>query len=149
MQKVIHLLAIILFSFSISNSAFAKEHKPVVNQIIYQVTAEEWVDSNTAKVVVALNASLDQKGLDEVRNNMQAKLKKIIPNVTWRIIRFDQSKNQTDLESVNAQAEARVGAGRQDRPSRHQPHRAGPLGLDQTHSRGVSRHRTDRQQADR
>jgi len=82
---------------------------PKQNTITYQLSAEQWVNTNTAKVDVMVNASLDQTGMQDLQKKIEHSLASIA-KVDWRIVQFNRSESQSGLESVNVLAEARIPA---------------------------------------
>lgn len=82
---------------------------PKQNKISYQLSVEKWVNTDTARVTVSVNASLDQKALESVQQAMQTNLKQLA-NVNWRIVNFSRDQSQSGLETVTAIAQARVPA---------------------------------------
>ncbi len=81
---------------------------PPIPKIVLTESAESWVSTNTARVVVNLNATLDKKGLAEIRNSMLSKLQKIAASNDWHITQFNRSQNQSGLEQLFATAEVRL-----------------------------------------
>jgi len=80
---------------------------PKQNKINYQLSEQDWVNTNTAKVTVTVNASLDQKKLENIQTVIQTSLKKLA-DADWRIINFNRNQSQSGLETVNAMAQARI-----------------------------------------
>jgi len=80
----------------------------VLPQVSLQLSAEQWVTTQTAKVSVALDALLNKEQLAKVQDNFQAALKKIAPDAVWHITEFSRSPSKTNLEQVHAVAEARL-----------------------------------------
>lgn len=80
---------------------------PKQNTIDYQLSVEQWVNTNTAKVSVMVNASLDQTAMQDLQQKIEQSLTSIA-KVDWRIVRFDRTESQSGLESVNVRAEARI-----------------------------------------
>lgn len=106
MKMTLRLLGALSFFFL--NSAFAfmcqEDHS---NKIMYHVSGEQWVTTNTANVNVDINATLDKSGLDQARNNMYLNLKKIAAG-EWHITRFDRTQDNSGLERLSVSAEARL-----------------------------------------
>lgn len=79
-----------------------------IPKVVLTESAESWVNTKTARIVVTLNATLDKKGLAEIRNSMLSKLQKIAASADWHITQFNRSQNQSGLEQLYATAEVRV-----------------------------------------
>lgn len=80
----------------------------ILPQITLQLTAEQWVSTQTANVSVALDALLNKEQLSKAQDNFQAALKKIAPEGVWHITEFSRSAGKTNLEQLHAVAEARL-----------------------------------------
>lgn len=98
-------LGLLVFS---ANAAADSSHYPPLNQVSFQLTADQWATTKTAKVIVGVNAALTDTQLGQVHSQIMANLKKIVPNIEWHITRFNRSKSQTGLEQLYVQAEARI-----------------------------------------
>jgi hypothetical protein len=81
--------------------------QPLVNRVTYQINAEEWAVTNTAKVTVSVDAALDKIGLASINQQVIANLKKIA-DADWHISNFTRSQDKTGLETVHVEAEARL-----------------------------------------
>ena len=79
------------------------------NQVIYDLTEEAWVSTETARVVVVVNASLKDDGLSQLRGQITEDLNKIAQG-QWHITQFSQTQDNTGLDTVSAIAEARLSA---------------------------------------
>lgn len=81
---------------------------PPLDTVTFQLSAEQWASSATAKVIVGINATLDDAQLATINNTIMANLQKIDGSADWHITQFTRSKNQSGLEQLSAQAEARL-----------------------------------------
>lgn len=81
---------------------------PPLDKVSYQLSVDQWATSTTAKVTVSINATLEDAQLNTINSTIMANLEKIAGNVEWHITQFDRSKNQSGLEQLYAQAEARI-----------------------------------------
>lgn len=81
---------------------------PRLNEISLQVSAEQWATTKTARVVVGVDASLDQAGLDKLQSDVVANLNKMAKETEWRITVNQRSQEQSELEKVHLEVEARV-----------------------------------------
>lgn len=101
-----------LLASGFSSLAFAEPfpfppYQPMAKVILTE-NAESWVTTKTARVVVTLNATLDKKGLTDIRNSLLSKLQKIASSNDWHITQFNRSQNQSGLEQLFATAEVRL-----------------------------------------
>ena len=79
-----------------------------LNKVTYQIVDEDWASSQTAKVTVAMDASLNQTKLDRIHQDLQAKLNNIAANANWHITTFQRVKNDSGLEQIHAEAQVRL-----------------------------------------
>lgn len=109
MRKLSVILMIGALSGMVSASAWAQDPcTGILPQVTLQLTAEQWVTTQTAKVSVALDALLNKEQLAKAQDNFQAALKKIAPEAVWHITEFTRSPSKTNLEQLHAVAEARL-----------------------------------------
>lgn len=87
--------------------AYASAGQPVLDQIVYQVSAEQWVKTSSAEVIIAINATAKQQGLAAVRQQMMTRLNRIA-KADWHITSFNRSQDSSGLERITVQAEARL-----------------------------------------
>lgn len=84
---------------------------PPINQSVgtirYHVSAEQWVTTNSANVMVSINATLDKQGLEKARQQILLNLQQIAKG-EWHITRFDRSQDSSGLERLSVDAEARL-----------------------------------------
>lgn len=80
---------------------------PKQNTISYQLSVEKWVNTDSAKVDVVVNASLDQQGMQDLQQKIEQNLASIA-KADWRIVQFNRQESQSGLETVNVLAEARI-----------------------------------------
>lgn len=105
-------LIIFLISFGLNTVAFSGMgtpcNSPVLNKILFQISAEKWASTQTAKVTVNINATLTDKQLGSIHNTVMDGLNQIIPKTDWHITQFNRNKNDSGLEQLSIMAEARV-----------------------------------------
>ena len=91
--------------------AFAAEPaqtiQPVLNQVLYQTSAESWVSTQTAEVVISVSASLNEAELAKAHTQILANLN-TIAKTNWHIIQFNRTPNESGLEQLQVQASARL-----------------------------------------
>ncbi len=81
---------------------------PSLNRIHYVVQKEQWVVSDSARVIVAVNANLTNDALDRFQDRMNKSLSALAKNVSWHVTQFNRNQDSSGLEQVSAQAEARI-----------------------------------------
>lgn len=79
----------------------------LLNKVSFQLTANKWVTSQTAKVNVGVDAGLTDAGIAGLQNQVLAKLKQIAAG-DWHITSFTRTQDKSGLESVHVNAEARL-----------------------------------------
>lgn len=109
MKKLTIIVSFVLFFSFLSIDAMAVSGSlPPLDKISLQLSAEQWATSNTAKVMVGINATLNNDQLGTIQSQIMNNLQKIANNVDWHITEFSRSKNQSGLEQLYVQAEARI-----------------------------------------
>jgi hypothetical protein len=81
---------------------------PSLNRIHYVVQKEQWVVSDSARVIVSVNANLTDDALDHFQDKMNQSLNSLAKNVSWHVTQFNRNQDNSGLEQVSAQAEARI-----------------------------------------
>ena len=93
---------------SIALAAPPFKRMAMLNRVAFQLSAEQWVSTNTAKVTVNVNASVSSQGLAQVQKNVMGKLQKIANQGKWHITSFNRSQDQSGLERVQISAQSRL-----------------------------------------
>lgn len=78
-----------------------------LDKVDFQLTAKQWVSTQTPLLTVTLNATLANADLAKARADIMDKLKKIAPG-EWHLTQFDRSQDGSGLEKLDVQAQARV-----------------------------------------
>lgn len=111
-MKKSRIVFLIVLSCCIVSSAWAagKHKRPGMwkDQIVLQLAAESWVETQSARVEVTVDATLNTQGVAEFRKQIEHDLQKIIKTENWHITRFDQRAAKSGLEQIMVRAEARV-----------------------------------------
>jgi len=81
---------------------------PELNKVTYELTAEDWAKTNTATVSVGVDAVFDENKLEQVRTDILQKLNQLTPGAQWHITTFSRNQDQSGLERLQVQAQARV-----------------------------------------
>jgi len=96
-----------LVTWAAADEAVVKSTKPVLNQVIYQTSAETWVSTQTAEVIVSVNATLNENQLAKAHSNILNKLNNIAKS-DWHITQFNRSPNESGLEQLQILAQTRL-----------------------------------------
>ncbi|MEQ8966420.1 MAG: hypothetical protein RID91_11395 [Azospirillaceae bacterium] len=88
--------------------ALAQDRPPVMDEVVLSLSVEQWVETDTARVVVAVNAALGGSTADSVRAEILAALDGVAEGAEWRFVRFDRSVDDSGLERWTARIEARL-----------------------------------------
>ncbi len=107
MKKIITTLFFTVLSFN-SQADANTSCDDILPQITLQLSAQDWVTTQTAKVSVTLDALFNREQIAKAQDNFQSSLKRIAPEVIWHITEFSRSPGKTSLEQLHAVAEARL-----------------------------------------
>ncbi len=78
------------------------------DEIVLQLSAEEWVETKTVRVVAAADVAIAGENRASVRDRMLDALKKLSPEADWRLSQFARSQDSAGLERWRVTAEARL-----------------------------------------
>ena len=109
MKKSVVMLAVLAFT----NSVFAAEiplQPPLLDKVVFQLSARQWVSTETALLNVNINITLNNANLVQARAEIMDKLNKIGKG-EWHLTQFDRSQDSSGLEKLYVQAESRVNQG--------------------------------------
>ena len=104
-------LIILLLSLILSLPVMALNNSPdtgYLNQVMFRLTAEQWVSSKTALVTIGINAGVSDVGVEKLQTQVLSKLQKISDQGEWHIISMERNQDQSGLEKVQMQAQARL-----------------------------------------
>lgn len=79
----------------------------VLDKIMFQTSAREWVSTQSALLNVSIDATLTNADLVKARADIMANLNTITKG-EWHLLSFDRSQDSSGLERVNVMAQARV-----------------------------------------
>ncbi len=102
-QLIIFLIGSCLFG-----AAYGQSCLDLLPQVSLQLTADQWVTTQTSKVTVAMDALLNKDQLAKAQGNFQAGLNKIASGIEWHITEFSRTGSKANLEQIHAVAEARL-----------------------------------------
>jgi len=106
MKKLAILIFSLLALFTIASTAIAAKG-PILNKVSLQLQSESWATTKTARVVIGINATLQDRALGQIHGQILNNLKKIAAS-QWHITQFNRSKSQSGLEQLYVQASTRV-----------------------------------------
>ncbi len=106
MRKLIGLTIVLCCFLSVAMADIMPS--PPLNQITMQLTAEQWVSTQTAKITVSIDASLDKNHLATIHQDILKNLNKISNKALWQITAFNRTPAQSGLENLHATAQIRL-----------------------------------------
>ncbi|WP_366655425.1 hypothetical protein [Fodinicurvata sp. EGI_FJ10296] len=83
-------------------------YPPIVDEITLTVAEEGWVETDTARVVIRLEAAGEGSEAAELRADFLDVLEDLDPDADWRFLSYDRRQDNTGLERWTARAEARL-----------------------------------------
>jgi hypothetical protein len=107
MKRVFAPLALFL-TLATTPPAWAQVPPPVMDQVVLDLTAEDWVGTETARVTVSADAAASGADAGTQRSDLLTAINGLTPGTQWRIVSFDRSTDQAGLERWRAVAEARL-----------------------------------------
>jgi len=89
--------------------AFAGDVAPqsVLDKVLFQVSAKQWVTTQSALLSVSINVTLNSADLVKARADIMDRLNKIAKS-NWYLIQFDRSQDSSGLEKLYVLAQTRV-----------------------------------------
>lgn len=94
--------------FSLASSFAIAGHMPMpLDQVMFQVSAKQWVSTQSALLTVNVNATLGNADLVKARADIMDKLGKIASG-EWHLTQFNRSQDSSGLEKLYVEAQARV-----------------------------------------
>ena len=89
--------------------AFAADSVPqlVLDKILFQVSAKQWVSTQSSLLGVTINVTLSNADLVKARADIMDRLNKVAKG-DWHLLDFDRSQDSSGLEKLYVQAQARV-----------------------------------------
>ena len=110
MKKIFSLLPLVMVCLLVSNGVFAAANSKSspLNLVTFQLNAEQWVTTQTAKVIVNINAAMGTTGLANVHQDVIQRLELLSQKAAWHVTSFRRSQDSSGLERVIVRAEARL-----------------------------------------
>jgi len=81
---------------------------PEEDKIVFELRAEEWIESDSANVSVVVDAAGAAADLAALRTDIREVLARLADSADWRIVRFNRNQGATGLETWRVVAEARL-----------------------------------------
>lgn len=99
----------VLFLMFFSPFAFSDNNAPplVLDKIAFQISAKQWVSTQTALLGVSINVTLNNADLVKARSEVMDSLNKVAKG-EWHLINFERSQDTSGLEKLFVQAQVRV-----------------------------------------
>lgn len=99
----------VLAALCFTSPAVAANHAaPIDDQVILELTVEDWVETETATVVIAADLAITAGGFGTAREALEAELKGLSGAAPWRLTRFDKLRDEAGYERWRVLAEARL-----------------------------------------
>jgi predicted secreted protein len=102
-----HLLVAAYLSLLALPAAAQIAPNPIQDQVVLNLAVEDWVPTQTARVVLNAEAAIQGADAGKTRDELLAAAKKAAAG-EWRIVRFDRSTDQAGLERWSASLETRL-----------------------------------------
>lgn len=97
-----------LLSFVLATATWAEASlEPLLNKVSLQLSAEQWVSTKTALVIIGINASVSDTDLAKIQSSVLSQLGQLA-KADWHITSFDRSLDQSGLEKIQASSQARL-----------------------------------------
>ncbi|KTD13644.1 hypothetical protein Lgra_0779 [Legionella gratiana] len=111
MRQIIRVLAFMVVTpFAVAGNVLPPpppQPQLVLDKIDFQLSAKQWVTTQTALLGVTINVTLSSADLVKARADIMERLNKIAKG-DWHLIQFDRSQDSSGLEKLYVQAQARV-----------------------------------------
>ena len=105
MKRLLAAAALIL-ALTLNFAAKAEEYKPD-DSVVFNLSAESWVTTKTARVTLSVEAAVSSNTAGTMRADMTKAVNDMV-KADWRLTSFNRSEDTTGLERWSAQYEARV-----------------------------------------
>lgn len=101
------LLVLLLAMFAAAPPARAEEAPKPDDKVVFEISAEDWITTKTARVVVSVEAAVNAENAGSMRTTM-IKAVNDLAKADWRLTSFNRSQDQTGLEHWSVMFEARM-----------------------------------------
>lgn len=83
-------------------------YPPQNDTVSLSLALEDWVETQTARTELAIDAAMPGSDAGKVRGDMLSAVKSLAQNAEWRFTRFDRDQDASGLEHWHAVLEARL-----------------------------------------
>jgi hypothetical protein len=83
-------------------------YPPQNDTVSLSLVTEDWVQTQTARTELSVDASLPGSDAGKVRGDIMASVKSLAQGADWRFTAFDRNQNASGLEQWHAVVEARL-----------------------------------------
>ncbi|MBA2657141.1 MAG: hypothetical protein H0U70_09200 [Tatlockia sp.] len=104
MKKIVGLLALSLAA--LTTQAVATQ-KLALDKVVFQVSAKQWVSTQSALLSVTINMTLANADLVKARADIMKNLTSLATG-DWQLTQFDRSQDSSGLEKLYVAAQSRV-----------------------------------------
>jgi hypothetical protein len=101
------LIPAFLSVFLLASAARAEEMQKPDDHVSFNLAAEDWVTTKTARVTVNVEAAVSSVSTDSMRSDMIKAVNGLTAS-DWRLVSFYRNQDQTGLERWSANFEARL-----------------------------------------
>ena len=99
---------LLLTCLAVQSAGYADSAPPLVlDTVAFQVSAKQWVSTDTALLSININITLTDADLVQARATVMERLAKIAQG-EWHLTQFDRSQDSSGLEKLTVQAQVRV-----------------------------------------
>lgn len=102
--KALMLGALVLIGASGAQAQVQPRH----DEIVLELSAEEWVETETARVVIAVDLAISAGQFGQARSEVEGDLRAISPKGVWRLTQFNKLRDEAGYERWRMLAEARL-----------------------------------------
>ncbi len=100
-------LALLLLGSLIATPAFAESDVKPDDTVMFRLSVEDWVTTQTARVLVNVEAAVSGNSAGTMRDDMMKAVNNMV-KTDWRLTSFNRMEDQTGLERWSAVFESRV-----------------------------------------
>ncbi|CDZ78769.1 hypothetical protein BN59_03083 [Legionella massiliensis] len=105
MRRFIAILALLALSPWVNASDWP--YQLTMDKVVFQISAKQWVTTQSALLTVNINATLTNADLVKARADIMANLNKISVG-EWQLTQFDRSQDSSGLDKLFVAAQARI-----------------------------------------
>ena len=82
--------------------------QPVMDDVTLNLSAEDWVETQTARVIVSIDAAVPGSDAAKVRADMLKAVSHLATGASWKFSSFERAQDQSGLERSHAELETRL-----------------------------------------